>query len=526
MMKRVFIIGVSLVSLVIPTQFSSAQQEPYQYKRQGIFDCAGGEYANSVGARAATQGAYVPVNDAAVTINTYQLIYKECVLKELVARQREATTAGMLGNGTRYFTTGRNGEPMWPRDLKKDRLEKSGEAFIRVLQSPMFDSINPAFRDEVKRAAARGYRSAAYYAADPLVCPYEGDLSKSLAGRGDRTIWESFTAYTNPACVPFTVQLMAEDFAYNEAASDVRDLELELQRNGGIYDAKIKGPDGRDLVVTPGSILSSNYQQLLQTGFKQLENANDIGQMVGALFSGITAHVLGDTRGLLGLTQSTGGQPSYLDQVARDSAQGLRTVATNAALQILSSARQVESVFNQVIRAILEVLIRAKDTIFAQENRCYELIIERVCTGTRTGNKCSDSGGTQYEIATSTYGYAKEVYDSQIRPLASSTAEQLIESDSALDKLSQLIQSISGNPSIEAQRIAIQQLDTLIAERKLHTEFDLRAAQKSQQDITSAMATVIENTANAWGDSPDRTVGWCNVNNAEVIEDWKDRWRK
>ena len=525
MIRRALIVGVSLLTLVIPTQFSAAQQEPYQYKRQGIFDCAGGEYANSVGARAATQGAYVPVNDAAVTINTYQLLYKECVLIELVARQREATTAGMLANGTRYFTTGRNGEPMWPRDLKKDRLEKSGEAFIRVLQSPLFDSINPAFSDEVKRAAARGYRSAAYYAADPLVCPYEGDLSKSLAGRGDRTIWESFTAYTNPACVQFTVQLMAEDLAYNEAASDVRDLELELQRNGGIYDAKIKGPDGRDLVVTPGSIIGSNYQQLLQTGFKQLENSNDIGQMVGALFSGITAHVLGDTRGLLGLTQSTGGQPSYLDQVVRDSALGLRTVATNAALQILSNARQVESVFNQVIRAILEVLIRAKDTIFAQENRCYELIIQHVCTSAPVGNKCSD-GTNNYEISTSTYAYAQKVYDSQIQPLASSTAEQLIESDSALDKLSQLIQSISGNPSIEAQRIAIQQLDTLIAERRLHTEFDLRAAQKSQQDTTSAMATLIENTAEAWGDSPDRTVGWCNVNNSEVIEDWKARWRK
>ena len=39
------------------------------------------------------------------------------------------------------------------------------------------------------------------------------------------------------------------------------------------------------------------------------------------------------------------------------------------------------------------------------------------------------------------------------------------------------------------------------------------------------MASFVQETRSAWGDSPDPNVGWCNINNAAVTEMWTERWK-
>ncbi len=527
MTYRTFIAPALLAILVLASAGSVfAQSAPYAFSRQGLFDCSAGEFSSSVGARAATGGAYVPVNDAAVTINTYQILYKECVLREVVARQRELATASHQRSGVINFMTARNGEPLFPRVLRKDYVDRGDETILRYLQSTQLNALNPAIREQVKRAIARGYMTATRSPNQELVCEYEGDLAAALEGRGTGSVFATITAFLDPACVPFTAQMLAESAAYAAVAEDRREMELRLAWGNGIYGIETIDANGDRVTQTPGSIVGSNLTQLLQTGFKQLENADDIGQMVGALFSGMSAHVIGDTRGLLGLAQSSGGQLSYLDQVARESAQGLRGAVGNAALGILSTARQAEMLFNQAVRAIADVLTRTIGTLRARETACWELVISQVCNGSRSGNDCTDSGGAKYTIATSTYPFAQNVINAQIAPLASSTVQNIESSERALELLGRLIQAIGQTASPEAQRVALEQLDALIANRQIHSQLDATAMQKTQQDITNAMAELITGTTEAWADAPDPSVGWCNVNNAGTIALWRERWKK
>ena len=84
----------------------------YAFMRQGIFDCnLNGAYAMSVGAMGATGGVYVPVADATVELNTGILVYKECVLREVIIREREAATAGFARKAIVGGQTGRGGNP-------------------------------------------------------------------------------------------------------------------------------------------------------------------------------------------------------------------------------------------------------------------------------------------------------------------------------------------------------------------------------------------------------------------------------
>jgi hypothetical protein len=158
------------------------------------------------------------------------------------------------------------------------------------------------------------------------------------------------------------------------------------------------------------------------------------------------------------------------------------------------------------------------------------LIIQKVCTAsasatsTGQGAICSDTDGNSYKIATST-AFSQPIIDSQITPLASSTISQINASQQALSAINQLIQLVaSGNPS--AQQSALQQLDQLVSQHVLHTQFDVQSVVLQQQKIQDAVSTLVTNTVQAWADSTDPNVGWCNVNNQAVVDGWKAKWKQ
>ena len=84
-MKRFALIA--LILLVAPltasaqdagSQTNATVSTDYSFTRNGVFGCSmNGSYAMSVGALSAVGGVFVPVNDAAVTLKTGYLVYKE-----------------------------------------------------------------------------------------------------------------------------------------------------------------------------------------------------------------------------------------------------------------------------------------------------------------------------------------------------------------------------------------------------------------------------------------------------------------
>jgi hypothetical protein len=319
-------------------------------------------------------------------------------------------------------------------------------------------------------------------------------------------------------------------------------MVTQLGWSDGCYPVTTIDANGNRVTRTPGSIVCSNIQQLLQTGFKRLENANDIDQMVGALFSGITSHVIGDNQGLAGVIQRAGSQPSYLDKVVIESQQGLRNSAVNAALQILAGTKQVEAGYRQVLQNIAKVFADTAATLRAREKACWALIIEKVCTTapnaqnecTAKTSTCTTDPNTQAQtcttaptlvVVTST-AFSQAVIDAHIAPLASSTIRNLEGTDEAIALVDRLIAGVTNTASVNAQRVALQQLDTLVSQRKLHTQYDLQSAKETEQDVITRMGTLRDDTTAAWGDSTDPNVGWCNVNNPSVIDKWINEWKK
>ena len=490
----------------------------YQFQRGGIFGCnQTAAYRMSVGALSAVGGVYVPVNDAAVTLNTGYFVYKECVLDGVSRKMAESASTELANKALNDILTGRDGESFWIRNYDREILDRINKSFLHTLESGELTSVlHPAFGGDVQRAVVRNYQTQTQAANQVLRCPYQGDLEAVLKGQSNDWVG-GLIALMNPVCNPLGAGIFTE--SYTDANAARAKEEFLFRINTGFYGVEEYDPvTGRYITNTPGSIVAGNLQQLVQSGLKQLENVTEIDQMVGALFSGLSTHVISDNRGLTGLLQSNLGQPSYLEQMTREASQGLRESAINAALQILSAARQVETTYLNAMNAIATNLTQTIGQLRSAENSCWALVVPAAQT-------YANQNGFQILAATSTTA-SQQIIDSQIAAPASVTVANVEKSEQALQLINRLIAGVTNTSSLEAQRLALQQLDSLVAQGLLHNQYDAQQATQRRGDVQTAMTTLVEDTIVAWADSPDTNIGWCNINNPEVGRIWAERWRR
>lgn len=527
----------------------------------GIFSCnQNGANAMSVGALGATGGVYVPVADATVELNTGTLVYKECILREVVDAQRQAATAGFIQQGTNQVLTGRNGSPEYVVNEGQELTAVRTNAIVSFLQNGV-SSLDPAIQTQVKQAIAQGYANATNNAGSMLACPYAGATTDFTSADPQGNIWNDILAVGTP-CNPLFGYIDAEDLAMGQAAQEAQCQQDQWQWGGGFYSVtnSTNGPC-ENQIQTPSSETNGLYSQLVQSPFNQLQNANDLGQMVGALFAGISTQVLSGTGGgISGLTQPIGSQPSYLQQAVNQTSQNLQSQVSNAALANLNSALQVEEGYYNIMSSIAGNLTGTIAQLRGAENTCWQQVIQKVCASTPSSNgTCSAASacttdpttgvqtcqsGQTLHVATSTE-FSQPVIDSQIRSLASTTAQNLVVSQQALALINQLIQNVTGT-SADSQAVAIQQLNVLIANNELHSPADLTTAQTQQQSVANAMTTLVQNTPELWaGSDPFNSastnipwngsvgatlnasspgVGWCNFNNQTTLSAWEQKW--
>jgi hypothetical protein len=511
----------------------------------GIFSCnQNGAYAMSVGALGATGGVYVPVADASVELNTGTLVYKECVLREVVDAQRQAATAGFSKQGTQEILTGRNGAAQFVVQQLQEVTTVKTNTVVTVLQNDM-SSLDPNIQAQVKNAVAQGYSVATYNSPSTLACPYAG-ATASFTNSNAQFSWNNILAVGSP-CNPLFGYLAANDLALGAAAQQANCLQNEWQWGGGFY-AVTTGSGGpcQQQIVTPSSNVNSSYTQLLQSPYNQLQNANDLGQMVGALFAGISTQVLSGTGGgISGLTQPIGNQPSYLDQAVAQETQNLQTTVANAALANLDAALQVEQQYFSIMNQIAGALEGAVSQLRSTETDCFNRLIPDVQTKANSDGFTLSSSKVQ--AATSSLPFSKAMINTpisggqSIAQLASTTQNNLQVSQQAQALINQLIQNVSGS-SADAQSVAIEQLNSLIANNELHTQADLQTAQSQLSSVQGAMQTIETNVPQYWvGTDPNNTtnnnipwngnigpaqalsdpgVGWCNVTNQTTLEAW------
>ena len=555
--------GILFVTFALMPSLAFAQSDGAapSFSREGVFGCSQtGSYSMSVGALSAVGGAFVPVNDAAVTLNTGYLVYKECVLRGIVDRMRENATANLQRQIQTTYLRGRSGQPLFSQSFPLESRAVYNKSVLNSLNSNTLNTVSPTFQASVKRAILQGYMTSLNAPNKAFACSYTGDLRtlQRSPTRFNGNIWTGLDALSDTDCIPFFAYMDADDKIMGDAASTWNDTLTRLQLDNGNYPIMGTDANGNPIVLTPGSIVGANALQALQTGFTQLQNANDIDQMVGALFAGITSQVIGDSRGLVGLTKGAGGQPSYLDRVVEQSAQGLRNSAINAGIQILVAQQQIETRILQFAKLIVDKIKAVSLALQAKENGCWTLVVKAVCTDTlKSDNTCTSASactkdpqtgettcteGPKLKVATSTYQFAQRVVDSQVTPyrrihenLASTTQE-------TLTKIGQLIAQLTDTSSYTAQLAALQAFDRLASQGvAFHRPQDVTNEQSAHDTLVGqnggagSLDQLVTDTVKAWADGApsgqafdgaNNSTGWCNVQNQTTVSTWVQAWKQ
>ncbi len=480
----------------------------------GIFGCMGlGAQVQNVGTRTAIGGVYVPVNDAAVTLNTGFLVYKECILDGVARKIGENAAAEMTRQGLRSSSVGRNGRPQFPEDvtLNQERIRWGNKILLDSMSEAYVGVLCPAIKNPVRTTIVRSYLARQNQPTRSFAC--------SLPGQ-NASFYETLAAFREPKNNPYGAWIILQDdinarIAYNEYSQRQR-----LLSNNGFFDTTSDPDDPLGArIITPGYLIAQSIAQMTGSGFRQLENANEIDQVVGNLFGGLTTQLVSDTRGLIGLTQPVNGQPSYLDRMISQTSSSVRQQAANAALSIIGAARQIESNYRQAKEGIASALTDAITKLRSAEQQCWNLIIPAV------QSHAQQNGNPTLNIATSTQGFAQTIIDAQIAPLATTTIRDIRASDEALRVLNQLIADVSNSASQANQQQALLRLDTMVANRQLHTATDANNAVQQKDSVVNAVTKLVDDTIKSWGDDTDPTIGWCNVNNTAVVERWFNAWR-
>lgn len=134
------------------------------------------------------------------------------------------------------------------------------------------------------------------------------------------------------------------------------------------------------------------------------------------------------------------------------------------------------------------------------------------------------------QVSTST-AFSQSVITRSIAPLATTTVARINASKNALSLIARLIDGVTGS-SLNAQRLAIVQLNSLVAQKLLHIQPDLDGPNGVIKQLDNVQTAILGSdglvvkTVKDWADSTSIPPGWCNVNNPAVLDAWKKCWDK
>ena len=349
-----------------------------QFSKEGIFGCSRNAAAlsNSVGGFSARGGVYVPVADYTVELNTGTLVYQQCVLRGIMNRISDSAASSLIKKELGAVNGGNGSPRLYVTNPAQEQLDYGSDPVVlRVLQSRTLDAADPSIAPVIKQAYARFYQTQTRNAQNSLTCPMSNTSAKNFIQSGGRvvdngTFWTNVIALSYGSCNPLGAFEETKTLIRGRVAARLGELKNELDRGDGYYSVTHIDENGNRIIDTPSSVVRDSTQLAIDAGFMKTLNANDVDQMVGALFAGLSAQILSGPGGLSGITEPIGSQPSYLSQLAAESSAGLRNAISNAATVNINAALAIENAYNQVMNAIGQKLTNTIAQLRGAENQC------------------------------------------------------------------------------------------------------------------------------------------------------------
>ncbi len=278
-----------------------------------------------------------------------------------------------------WINSGFQGKPAFVTDLKqfmRDRIDQTVGEYIyndpalNFLCSPFQLDVKIALATSYQQSAHDGFGSKAQCTLSQVTDNVEGFLNGSFSEGG----WNSWFELTqNPVNTPTGAYLAAESEMYARIIDEQGNTIKELDWGDGFLSFKVCGDTQNQKncdITTPGRVIADQINKSLGAGQDALISADEINEIISALFAQLAQMALTGIGGLTGLSQSSNGNPSYLDQLKNEDETSSGII--NPFAKAIAREQENTTLQNQII-ALVDGAEAKLDAAITAEGSCINL---------------------------------------------------------------------------------------------------------------------------------------------------------
>ncbi len=232
----------------------------------------------------------------------------------------------MLRSTTQWVKSGFKGSPAFVTDMQGFLLNIADKVAGNFIYGTPLSALCSPFSLNIKLALDLQYQETRTgYVAQCRLSRVIGNVDRFLQGDFMQGGWDGwYNVALTPANNPYGAMLEAQG-GLSASIAGAQGIEMKFLEFGrgmlSVRDPKCTGEFGPCPVVTPGAIVETQVNETLGLPAKKLAVADEINELVGALMAQLANQALSGAGGLLGLTTSSNGAPSYISQMTAEQVQ-------------------------------------------------------------------------------------------------------------------------------------------------------------------------------------------------------------
>lgn len=332
------------------------------------------------------------------------------VLNGLAWTVAKTTIQSITRSSVNWINSGFQGSPAFVSDLNQNLSVLSDTVannFFQQLNRVTYDAtgfnLTSPFQDQITQQLRANY----YKQTGSLLGGYQYNLSNKssnpqafLNGNFSQGGFDAFfSANSNPANNPFGSYQIASNALWNQIDAAAKQRKSELDWGKGFLpwrgNCAAANATSTSLIKTeaclgssvrtPGSVIESQLENQLGSGVRQLELADSINEVVGALMGQLVNQVLG-SGGLLGVSQpSSGGGQSYLNQATSPTQNnGQSSNLANGVIQTITNDLATLATYRDNWQKILDAANSAQQSCGVRSD--VTTVITQATTGVAKAN--------------------------------------------------------------------------------------------------------------------------------------------
>ncbi|OGG54970.1 hypothetical protein A3D62_02905 [Candidatus Kaiserbacteria bacterium RIFCSPHIGHO2_02_FULL_49_11] len=278
------------------------------------------------------------ISDVITSMGIQALVIKEYVLDPLVPMLREIIIKSITASIVNWINGGFQGSPSFITNLDLFLLDIADQVAGRFIEGSDLAFLCRPFQLKVRLAIALDYYAPV---KKKVACTLTGAIKNVQDAFGNFSNGSAWNNWLEVSINPNNNAL----WAYSESQSTLLE-EIERRQNqklttldwgsgfqsqevcsdsgGGAGGATISAQVGNTVygctISTPGATIVDTLDETLGTGLRQLEIADELNEIIGALLAQLGKQLLGGSSGgLSGLSKGSGGRSSYVDQLTQES---------------------------------------------------------------------------------------------------------------------------------------------------------------------------------------------------------------